>query len=249
MRDAVPLIAVLASPFVGSFLGVLTVRLPDARAIGWARSQCDHCGHTLGARDLVPILSWLWLRGRCRYCGGAIGWLAPAMEIAAIVIAVWAATVTSGWVLAATCGLGWTLLALSVIDWRAFLLPDSLTVPLAGAGLLVTYGVARDLLLDHVLAAGAGLLGTIALAFAYRHLRGREGLGLGDAKLLAALGAWLGLEGLPAVLLYGALLGLAYVLATALRGRPTALDDKIPLGTFLAAGGWLVWLYGPLVPG
>jgi leader peptidase (prepilin peptidase)/N-methyltransferase len=248
MLDVSLLVLIGVAPFVGSFLGMLVIRLPLGRPVGWARSQCDHCGHKLGVRDLFPVVSWLWLRGRCRYCGASIGSLPLAMEIGALLIAVWAATETTGWILVATCALGWALLALAVIDWRTFLLPDALTLPLIPSGLLVAYLIVPSSLLDHVIAAAVGLLGAIMLTFVYRWLRGRDGLGLGDAKLLAGLGAWVGLAGLPTTLLFAATLGMVFVLVAALSGRRLALSDKIPLGTFLAAGGWLVWLYGPLVP-
>jgi leader peptidase (prepilin peptidase)/N-methyltransferase len=247
MIPVLTLATIVASPFMGSFLGVLVVRLPQQRAVGLARSQCDHCGHALAAKDLVPVFSWLWLRGRCRYCSASIGGLPFAMEAAAVLVAAWAATETTGWLLLATCGFGWALLTMAVIDWTAFLLPDVLTLPLVPAGLLVAYGVAPASLLDHAIAAAAGLLGAIALAFVYRRLRGRDGLGFGDAKLLAGLGAWVGLEGMPTTILYGSVLGLAFALFSALRGRRLALSDKVPFGAFLAAAGWLVWLYGPLV--
>lgn len=248
MQDIYLLISILIAPLFGSFIGVLAVRLPFGRPIAWVRSQCDHCGRRLTLPDLLPVASWLWLRGRCRTCGASIGSLPFLLEVAAILIAVWAATETAGWVLMATCALGWTLLALAVTDWKAFLLPDALTLPLIPAGLLVAFFVAPASLPNHLGAAAIGFLGAIVLAFAYRRLRGRDGLGLGDAKFLAGLGAWLGIEGLPTAILFAAALGMAFVLATALRGRKLALADKIPLGSFLAAAGWLVWLYGPLVP-
>ena len=205
-----PVFLIGLAPFVGSFLGVLTVRLPQSRPVGWSRSRCDHCGQLLAPKDLFPVASWLWLRGRCRYCGALIGWLPLLMEIAAIVVAVLAATETTGWVLFATCALGWTLVTLAVIDWRAFILPDALTLPLIPAGLIVAFGVDPSSLLNHGLAATVGLLGAILLAVAYRQLRGRDGLGLGDAKLLAGLGAWLGLDGLPTAILFAASTGIDF---------------------------------------
>jgi leader peptidase (prepilin peptidase)/N-methyltransferase len=248
MFDGLSLFSVLAAPFAGSFLGLLVARLPQRRDVVWSRSACEHCRQTLVAADLVPILSWIGLRGRCRHCGHAIGTLPLAMELAALALALWAASETQGWVFLASCGLGWALLTLAVIDARHFLLPDVLTLPLVAAGLFVAYAIAPASLPDHAIATAAGFLGALALAWSYRALRGREGLGMGDAKLLAAAGAWVGLEGLPTTILLGAVLGLVFVLGTALTGRRLAAGDKIPLGTFLAAGLWLVWLYGPLVP-
>src|SRR5262245_49760787 len=114
MPDTIPAWIILAviAPFIGSFIGVLAMRLPEGRSVIAGRSQCDHCGHVLGARDLVPFASWLWLRGKCRYCDKAISALYPAIELAALAIVVWAATATGGLVLIASCILGWTLLAL-----------------------------------------------------------------------------------------------------------------------------------------
>ena len=106
---------VAAAPFVGSFLGVIAERLPAGRPVLIARSACPACDHRLGARDLVPVLSWLFNRGRCRHCGAALGLFYPGIELAALVLALWAAAVVSGWLLWASCALGWVLLALAVI--------------------------------------------------------------------------------------------------------------------------------------
>jgi leader peptidase (prepilin peptidase) / N-methyltransferase len=233
-----------ASPFVGSFLGLLAVRIPQHRQVISGRSQCDACGHVLGASDLIPFASWLWLREHCRYCGARIGALPILMELAATGVAIWAATQTSNWVLAASCLFGWWLLVLAVIDWREFLLPDMLTLPLIVAGLAISYALDPAALADHLIGAAAGFAVFAAIAFAYKRLRGHEGLGFGDAKLMAALGAWLGWQGLPTTLLFGAFAALTYVLVRSLAGRRIA--DPIPFGAFLALGGWVVWLYGPL---
>jgi leader peptidase (prepilin peptidase)/N-methyltransferase len=230
----IALIAIVFAPFIGSFLGVVALRLPEDRAIGWSRSACERCGHVLSAGDLVPIASFIALRGRCRYCRAQIGGFALVIELAALAVAVWAGLETSGWILAVTCVFGWTLLLLAVIDWRVQLLPDVITLPLLAAGLSAAFFFA----------------GFMVLAFIsqlYRVLRGREGLGLGDAKLLAALGAWVAWEGLPTVLLWGSLLGLLFALGRAVTGGSVRLSDRLPFGVFLASGGWLVWLYGPLL--
>jgi leader peptidase (prepilin peptidase)/N-methyltransferase len=189
----------------------------------------------------------MWLKGRCRYCHEEIGYFPLAMEIAALGVAAWAATETSGWILAAGCLLGWWLLLLAVIDWRTFLLPDVLTLPLAVAGITVSYAIAPRALADHLIGAFAGFFAFAALAFVYSRVRKREGLGLGDAKLMGALGAWLSWQGLPSALLFGAFAGLAFVLARSAVRRRLKPSDPIPFGAFLALGGWLVWLYGPLI--
>jgi leader peptidase (prepilin peptidase)/N-methyltransferase len=237
---------ILLAPFVGSFLGVLVVRLPAGRPVLCGRSACDHCGAKLRPFDLVPLANWLWLRGRCRSCQGAIDPIHPLMEIAAVLVAAWAASVTAGWVLVATCVFGWLLLTLAAIDWRTYLLLDALSAPLALAGLIAAWCFDRAAFVDHLIAMIAGFAAFAAIALAYRSLRGRDGLGLGDAKLLAALGAWVSWQGLPSVVLFAAIFGLAAALALSLTGRALSRDDRIAFGTFLALGGWLVWLYGAL---
>jgi len=244
-----PWILLIVAPFIGSFLGVLAVRLADGRPVLWGRSTCDACGHKLGARDLVPILSWAVSRGRCRYCGVRVGWFYPGVEVAAMAVVGWAATQTSGSVLIASCVLGWTLLALALADWRSFLLPDALTIFLVISGLVSAYLFDGDHMLDHLIGALGGFLAFAAIALGYRALRGREGLGWGDAKFMAGAGAWLAWQGLPTVVLFAAAFGFLFVLTRALAGRAAQAADRIPFGTFLAGATWLVWLYGPLVPG
>src|SRR5690242_12472164 len=114
--------AIAASPFIGSFLAVVVLRLPGRRTFVFGRSACDACGHPLGPRDLVPLVSFVLLRGRCRYCNARIDPLHPLMEVGAFLLAVWAATVMSGWLLLATCVFGWCLLTLAAIDVRTGLL-------------------------------------------------------------------------------------------------------------------------------
>jgi leader peptidase (prepilin peptidase)/N-methyltransferase len=246
--DALPIGFAILAPFVGSFLGLLAVRLPERRPVLIARSQCDHCGAVLGPFELIPLASWLWLRGRCRHCRAPITGVALFMELAALAVVAWAALAVSGWVFAVTCILGWLLLVLAVIDWRAFLLPDVLTAPLAILGLVATYLLNPDAILDHVIGAAAGFAVLAIIAAAYKRWRGRDGLGLGDAKLLGALGAWVSWQGLPSVVLYAAVIGLIAVLVQSRLGRGLTAATRIPFGTFLALGGWLVWLYGPLMP-
>jgi len=238
------LIMLAIAPVIGSFLGVLAQRLPEGRSVAWSRSACDRCGHVLAPADLVPIGSWLALRGLCRYCRAPIGRFTLAIELAAVGVVAWAALQTSGWALVADCFLGWMLLALAAVDWRAFILPDSLTLPLLASGLAVASWL-RPPWVDHLIGAAAGFVVFWFLALVYRLLRGREGLGLGDAKLLAALGAWLSWQGLPTVLLWASMLGLGFALVRAAAGMGLRLSDRIPFGVFLAGGGWLVWLYRP----
>ncbi|QLH39835.1 MAG: prepilin peptidase [Defluviicoccus sp.] len=109
---------------------MLILRLPDGAPVVLDRSRCPKCRHVLGARDLIPLVSWIALHRRCRYCGVTVGWFYPGIELAALAIAVWAVTEVSGWLLWATCALGWTLLALAATDVRRMVLPDVLTLPL-----------------------------------------------------------------------------------------------------------------------
>jgi leader peptidase (prepilin peptidase)/N-methyltransferase len=241
--------AVLLAPFIGSFLGVLIVRVPEGRDVVFPRSACLHCGHRLGVGELLPLVSWIWLRGVCRVCSGSIGLFYPAIELAAVAVALWAAIVApSGPVLWASCVYGWMLLTLAIIDQRHFLLPDALTLPMILVGLAVAEMTAFDAAIDHAIGAVGGFLSFTLIAWVYRRWRGRDGLGEGDAKLLAGIGAWVSWTKLPSVVFLAAMLGLVIVLLSAARGRRISATDRLPFGTFLAVAGWLVWLYGPLLP-
>jgi leader peptidase (prepilin peptidase)/N-methyltransferase len=240
------LAVLLAAPFVGSFLGVVIDRLPAGRPFLLGRSTCDVCARKLRPPDLVPIASWLWRRGRCACGESELRAFYPAIELAALAVALSAAWLLSGWLLVASCALGWTLLCLAAIDFRHFFLPDVLTLPLIPAGLAVAYGIDPALLPDHVVGTLAGFAAFALITFAYRRLRGRDGLGLGDAKLLAAAGAWLGWQALPGVVLIGALSALALALARAAAGGTLSATTRIAFGSHLALAFWLVWLFGPV---
>ena len=242
------LAAIVIAPFIGSFLAALAIRLPAGEPIALARSACRSCGARLGPGSLVPVLSWLWLRGRCAACGARIGAFYPVVEIAAVVLAAWAAAVVSGWLLWASCALGWTLLALAAIDWRTFTLPDPLSLPLIPAGLAVIALIDPARLGGHAAGALIGFCALAGLAYAYRALRGRDGLGLGDAKLFAAAGAWVGWEGLASVLLIGAVAGLCGAAAGRCLGGTLSWSRRLAFGPYLALGFWVVWLHGPLAP-
>jgi leader peptidase (prepilin peptidase)/N-methyltransferase len=238
----------LVSPLVGSFLGVLIIRLPGGVPVAIARSACAHCGTRLRALDLVPLVSFLVFRGRCRHCRAPLGLYYPAVELAAAAVALWAVLVDDDldrtWV---DCGLGWTLLALAWIDWRNFLLPDVLTLSLVLAGLGATLTFDPDALTDHCLATILGYLSFRGLAAVYRRLRGWEGLGGGDAKLIAGAGAWCGLAAFPLIVLGSALLGLLAALGLALTGRSMTSTTRIPFGPFIALAFWVMRMHGALV--
>jgi leader peptidase (prepilin peptidase)/N-methyltransferase len=222
-------------------------RLPEGRPVVFARSACDQCCQPLGARDLVPVASYLALRGRCRLCRARIAPFHLVVELAAVAVALWAVLEAGddaerAWM---GCALGWTLLTAAWIDAEHFRLPDTLTMSLLLLGLAVAWlADGLPLALDHAIAAAAGYLLFRAVAATYCLLRGREGLGEGDAKLLAAAGAWVGLAALPLVVLAGALLGIALALLHWLRGRAPSGLDRIPFGPPLASATWLVWVYG-----
>jgi leader peptidase (prepilin peptidase)/N-methyltransferase len=243
--DLINALPLVAAPLVGSFLAAVAYRLPRGLGFVAGRSRCDGCGTVLGGLELVPIVGWLWRRGRCGHCGGAIAVDNLVLELAALVLAVWAWTVLDGWLLWAGCGFAWCLALAAAIDARHQVLPDGLTLPLLLAGLAVAAALDSTMLADHALGAVAGYGAFALIAWLYRRIRGQEGLGLGDAKLLAAIGAWVGWPGLPSTVLYGALAAIVASIAFRKAGLVQAAQP-IPFGPFLAIGGWLVWLYGPL---
>lgn len=234
------------APFIGSFLGVVIRRLPEGRPIVWARSACEGCGAPLTPRDLVPLLSWVLSRGRCRRCGRALGWFYPAVELAALTVVLIALIVDRGEAAWIDAVLGWCLLALAWIDARRWILPDALTLPLVVAGLVAALAFDADDLADRAVGAVLGYLALRVIAWAYQRLRGREGLGHGDAKLLAAGGAWVGAAALPQVVLLAAVLALLAVVGLRLTGTRLRAHSALPFGPFLALAIWLLWLCGPL---
>jgi len=164
---------------------------------------------------------------------------------AATLVVLWTAAVDDEWArLLLDCAFGWSLLALAWIDWRRMRLPDFLTLPLLGLGLAATLLETPGALLSSVVGALAGYAALRLIDWGYRGLRGREGLGQGDAKLLAAGGAWLGWEALPWVVLLAALLGLALALAHRARGAALTRETALPFGPSLALALWIVRLHG-----
>lgn len=224
----------------GSFIAVLTGRLPQGRA-PTGRSTCDHCGTVLGPFDLVPVLSFLWLRGRCRYCGTAIATRHLAIELAAAAIGaalLWRFPQLSGLLVALA---GWWLLALIVLDVEHFWLPDVLVLPLLG----LAFVVPGPALPDRLWGAAIGFLGLWLVGALYRALRGRDGLGGGDPKLLGALGALLGAWSLPFLITGAALLGLLLAGWDAARGRAITATTRLPFGALLAGMALLLLWLGP----
>jgi len=227
---------------VGSFLGTILTRWPEGRSAVSGRSRCDGCGAALGARELMPVFSYLLLRGRCRRCGAAIDARHTLIEVAAGLVGLVSVLAFPLPMAAATMVLGWFLLIIAALDAEHQWLPDALTLPLAALGLLAAGLGFGPPLVDRALGAAAGFGALWLLGLAYRAARGREGLGGGDPKLLAAIGAWLGVLQLPLVLLGAGLLGLVAVAAMRLRGGAVDGATRLPLGTLMALAAWPLWL-------
>ena len=240
-----------AGLLAGSFLGLVSLRLPRGEGFVGGRSHCRGCDRPLPAWRLVPVLSYVVARGRCAVCGAAIPRRYPMMELAGAGVGICAAlTQSSIGAALLTALLGWQLLLIAVVDGEHFWLPDRLTLPLLGTGLLAAVTLDRLTPVDSLAGAAVGFGGLWLVARAYRRVRGRDGLGGGDPFLLAAGGAWTGWIGLPSVLLWAALGGLSVVAARLLTGNRVSGSDRLPFGVFLALGVWLTWLLGPLgLPG
>jgi len=239
----------LTGAAVGSFIGTVLVRLPADRSILTGRSACDACGFGIGARDLVPLWSWLALHGRCRACGAAIGVWQPGCELAGALIGAAAVLFAPEGLAVPAMLLGWQLLLLGVIDARHLWLPRSLVAVLAVSGaafaLLRAWQDANLLPLSYALAGGALGFGMLwAVALGYRTVRGREGMGGGDPPLLGAVGLWLGPMGVIGTVIGASLFGLAAALVMLLLRRPVAAETALPLGTLMAAAGWVIFLVG-----
>jgi leader peptidase (prepilin peptidase) / N-methyltransferase len=258
---------------IGSFLNVVIHRLPIMMERSWQqeyrdyfnetssevnqaaaaeerfnlmvpRSACPHCGHAITALENIPILSWLLLRGRCRGCQTPISPRYPLVELctglATLAIA-W--HFQPGWTLVGALVLSWTLIALTCIDLDKMLLPDQLTLPLLWLGLVLNIGEHFVSLPDAVIGAACGYLVLWTLYWAFKLLTGKEGMGYGDFKLLAALGAWMGWQSLPLILILSSLVG-AIVGITLLLLRRHQQGNPIPFGPYLAMAGWIALLWG-----
>ncbi|HET7880188.1 MAG TPA: A24 family peptidase [Acetobacteraceae bacterium] len=233
----------IASPFIGSFAAVLIRRLPREQPIALARSRCEACGHVLGPWEMIPLISAAALSMRCRWCRVRIPLMHLGVELACMGIAVGAILaapdIRSIWL---GCALGWTVLTLAWIDWDHMLLPDVLTLPLILAGLVATLIFDPASVTDHAGAAAVGYAAFRGIDLVYRRLRGHDGLGQGDAKLLAAGGAWLGLAALPVVVFTAAVCGLLLAAGLRIAGHAMHRTAMIPFGPPLCAAIWAVWL-------
>lgn len=234
---------VVVGLIVGSFLGLLSVRLPAGEDVVRGRSHCRTCKRTLSPAQLVPVASYVASRGRCRSCGAKVSLRYPLIELGAAGIGLWAALGQSGlWPVALTALLGWQLLLIAVIDAEHLVLPDWLTFPLISSGIVANAILVQGLPWDALIGAMLGFGALRSIEFVYRRFRGRPGLGDGDAFLFAGIGAWVGWGELPKVLLVACVCALSLVAAAATRGRRTTLSTALPFGPFLAIGAWVAWL-------
>ncbi|MFZ4689272.1 MAG: prepilin peptidase [Polymorphobacter sp.] len=234
----------LAGAIAGSFIAALTLRWPQGRSIVAGRSQCDECEHVLGPLELVPLLSFAMLRGRCRHCGAAIAPRHLWVEIAGAGIG--AAALVQGLPGIGLVLFGWGLLALAILDVEHFWLPNLLALPLGLAGLACGLWL-PPALLDRGIGAAVGFASLAGIAAGYKALTGRTGMGGGDPKLFAAIGAWVGWTVLPFVLLLAALLGLLLVASDRLQGRMVTGQTRIPLGALLAVAAFPAALLAPML--
>jgi leader peptidase (prepilin peptidase)/N-methyltransferase len=208
------------------------------------RSRCPACGHAITVIENIPVLSWLFLRGRCSACHAPISPRYPLVEIASSLLCAFAAFHFGyAWAAAGAMLLIWCLLALTGIDVDTQLLPDSITLPLLWAGLLFNLSATFVDLPSAVIGAAAGYLSLWLVYWTFKLTTGKEGMGYGDFKLLAALGAWLGWQMLPLTILLSSLLG-AVVGITLMVVNKRGRSVPIPFGPYLAVAGMLALFYG-----
>ncbi|WP_281355543.1 prepilin peptidase [Vibrio agarilyticus] len=263
------LFAALLGLIIGSFLNVVIARLPRMMEIAWQnecaesfpnaniapvtetlslslpRSTCPHCHTAIRVRDNIPLLSWLWLKGRCHHCQHAISVRYPLVELLTALVSGWVA-----WHLGysdmtlAIIALSWVLIAATFIDLDTMLLPDQLTLPLLWAGILLALlQISPVSLQDAVIGAMAGYLSLWSVYHLFRLITGKEGMGYGDFKLLAALGAWCGWQALPMIILLSSLVGVVFGLIQ-LRLQKQGINSAFPFGPYLAIAGWVALLWG-----
>ena len=265
---AIPMLLALVFLAIGSFLNVVIHRLPIMLERDWRRharallemppessvrnarfnlavprSQCPQCGHPIALRHNLPILSWLMLRARCRHCSWRIPARYPFVEAVTVVACLLVLHAFGyDWLTVALLFYTSSLIALGCIDMETQLLPDEITIPLLWGGVLTAFTFGHISPADSI---GGAVVGYVALWIVYwgfKLVTGREGMGHGDFKLLAALGAWLGWQALPAVVLIASLAGLLYA-ALAILKHSIRRDQPIPFGPFLTAAGWVTLMF------
>lgn len=244
-----PLAGTILGLIVGSFLATVAVRWPKGQSVLTGRSHCDHCGRQLGAAELVPVISYVALRAKCRVCGKQIRPDYPLIELVSGLMGGLSLYVSPDVAGLSGAIFGWLLLTAAALDAEHHWLPDRLTISTAALGLAFSFVVAQPPFLDRMIGGLAGFLSLFLVATAYRRVRGRDGLGGGDPKLLGAIGCWLGWGALPLVLLGASLVGLVAVGLMRLRGQAVASSIALPLGSFMAIVAFPLWLYQSAIGG
>jgi leader peptidase (prepilin peptidase) / N-methyltransferase len=233
--------AALFGAILGSWLATIVIRWPQGISASHGRSRCDGCATPISAKHLIPIVSFFYLRGKCAQCGAAISPLHVQMEIACAVIL---ASAVAFWPLpnALTFGLfALQIAVLIMLDFRHFWLPDRVNALLAVTGLAfaqyMPFPVAIE---ERVLGGIAGFLALYLVAAAYKYMRGHDGLGAGDPKMLGAVGCWLGLLALPYVILGAASMGIAVALGMRIMGKAVTHDTQLPLGSLIGISALVI---------
>ena len=230
---------------IGSYLNVVIHRLPREESTVLPRSRCPRCGARLRARDNLPLVSFLLLRGRCRYCRAPISWRYPLIEAVTATLFVGCVEAFGvSWHAAAAAAFGCALIALAGIDYEHFLLPDAITLPGIAVGLLLSLRAEWTDWRQALLGAALGGGGLWLLAQLWVLLRHEEGMGLGDVKMLAMVGAFLGWQGVLVTVFLGSLAGAVVGLTLIAAGR-LDLGSRLPFGVFLAGGAMVALFAGP----
>ena len=251
---------------IGSFLNVVIFRVPVMLERDWKqqaqsilelpeddaghpfnlmvpRSRCQECGHQITALENIPILSWLYLRGKCSSCATRISARYPSVELLTGIATLTAVALFGfTWLGLAICLFTWMLIALTFIDFDTTLLPDQITYPLLWLGLVTNYFNGIVPLQEAVIGALAGYLFLWSTYWGFKLVTGKEGMGHGDFKLFAGLGAWLGWTALPGTILIAASVGLVYAL-TRIFLKSLTSAEPIAFGPFLAIAGWVTLIY------
>jgi leader peptidase (prepilin peptidase) / N-methyltransferase len=215
----------------GSFAAALCHRWPLGESIVSGRSHCDHCGKTLRAHELVPLLSYLIQRGKCRSCSVPIGLINPLVELACAGLGLVAALSFEGYAAFAAALFFWLFVPLIILDWKHLWLPNSVTLILAASGLLFGGFVSQATIDAQLIGGIAGYAAMQAIRLAFHRLRGVEGMGGGDPKLMGAIGLWVGWQVLPAIVMLASAMGLVHSLAAS-QSRSKAAAH-FPLGSYL----------------
>jgi leader peptidase (prepilin peptidase)/N-methyltransferase len=228
----------------GSFLNVCIMRLPADESLLRPRSKCPKCGHMVGWRDNIPVLSWILLHGKCRHCGEAISWQYPLVEI--LVGVIWAA---AGWYYGLTVTalsgalLGTMLLGIGITDARHYIIPDEYTWGGLVIGLLVSLTGGWSGLLTALVGAATGFGILLFVAWAGKKVFQKEAMGGGDIKMMAMVGAFVGWQGVLLTIFGGALLGTLIFVPLNLGKK----DRLVPFGVFLAAAAGITFVFGEAI--